>query len=400
MDTENASLLCLASYEKGTDFLREAKRLGMHVILLTTVALQEADWPRDSIDELFGMPSLTDVEAVINGVSYLARTRRIEHIVPLDEYDGPTAAALREHLQIAGMNVSRNRIFRDKLAMRMQADTKGIPMPAFMSLVHDADVNAFIERVPGPWVLKPRGEVSSIGIAKVHSGDELWQRLDGLGDRRSRFLVEQFVPGDVYHVDSVISDRSVVFDQASKYVRPPMEVFHTGGIAMSRTMTRDSKDERRLHKLNKRVLKALGMEQGVTHMEFIRGKDDGKFYFLEVGARVGGAHTAEMVEAATGINLWREWARVEVLGDRYELPPVKSDYAGVLVSLAREEHPDTSSFSDPEIVYRVTKHHHVGFVVASGSEERVRSLQEEYSLRISQDFAATLPPWEERPPEG
>jgi hypothetical protein len=72
-----------------------------------------------------------------------------------------------------------------------------------------------------------------------------------------------------------------------------------------------------------------------------------------------------MVEAATGINLWQEWVRLEILGERYELPERRRDYGAVIVSLANQEHPDTSSYTDREINYRVQKHHHVGFVLAS-----------------------------------
>lgn len=398
--SEKPTLLCIASYEKGADFLREAGTLGVHVVLLTTSALQNADWPRDSIDELFSMPDLTDITAVTNGVSYLARTHRIVRIVALDEYDGPLAATLREHLRVPGMGTTRARFFRDKLAMRTEAHAHAIPIPAFTSVVNDAELRAFLELVPGPWVLKPRAEATAIGITKVDESHDVWTRLEALGDRRSHFLLERYVPGDVYHVDSIVSRGTVLFAQANRYLRPPMDVFHGGGISMSRTVTRGSREEARLAELNVRVLGALGMEQGVAHMEFIRGHDDGEFYFLEVGARVGGANTAEMVEAATGINLWREWARVEVLGDAYDLPPRHERYAGVLVSLARQEYPDTSAFDDSEIVYRVTKHHHVGFVLASDSEERVAALQDEYSHRMAESFLASMPAWEERPAEG
>lgn len=400
METEKGALLCLASYEKGTDFLREAKRLGKHVILLTTVPLEHADsWPRESIDEIFAMPDLSDVDAVINGVSYLARTRVVDHIVPLDEYDVPVAAELREHFRLPGMNISRARLFRDKLAMRMETDARGILVPDFTSVVNDGRVREFTERIPAPWVLKPRAEASSIGIARVESEQDLWQRLEALGDRRSYFLLERYVPGDVYHVDSVVSGGVAVFAEANRYLKPPMEVFHTGGISMSRTVTRDSEEEQLLQELNKHVLAALGMEQGITHMEFIRGRDDGRFYFLEVAARVGGAYTVEMVAAATGINLWQEWARLEVQGDSYRPPERTHNYGGVIISLARQEYPDTSSYVDEEIIYRVHKRHHVGFVLASAQEERIRSVQDSYRQRISQDFAATMPPWQERPPE-
>ena len=101
--------------------MREAKRQGWNVILLSVTALEHADWPRESIDELFFMPDLSKVDDVINGVSYLARTRIIDRIVALDDYDVWTGAALREHLRVAGMGETTVRYFRDKLAMRLKA---------------------------------------------------------------------------------------------------------------------------------------------------------------------------------------------------------------------------------------------------------------------------------------
>jgi hypothetical protein len=142
------------------------------------------------------------------------------------------------------------------------------------------------------------------------------------------------------------------------------------------------------------------MLQGVTHTEFIKSRDEGKFYFLETAARVGGANIVEMTEAATGINLWREWARIETAptDHPYQLPESKQNYGGVIVTLARQEHPDTSAYQDAEIVWRLTKRHHVGFVIASPDQNRVQFLLDEYSRRFSDDFFASLPPIESRPP--
>ena len=63
-------------------------------------------------------------------------------------------------------------------------------------------------------------------------------------------------------------------------------------------------------------MKAFGLVRGVSHSEFIRGRDDGKLYFLETSARVGGAHIVDLIEAATGINMWAEWAKVEIAGGK------------------------------------------------------------------------------------
>jgi hypothetical protein len=101
-----------------------------------------------------------------------------------------------------------------------------------------------------------------------------------------------------------------------------------------------------------------------------------------------------MVEAATGINLWREWARVEVAGGdgSYKLPPMREEYAGVILSLARQDDPDTSAYNDPEIQLRIKKHHHAGLILKSADAQRIPALLESYARRFADDFLAIEPP--------
>lgn len=399
-DTSTQTILCLTSYEKGQEFMREAKRQGWNVILLTVTALEHADWPRESIDDIFFMPDLSKENDVINGVSYLARTRIFDRIVALDDYDVWAGAALREHLRIAGMGQTTVRYFRDKLAMRLKAQEYGILIPDFVHVLNYDRIRAFMERVPAPWVLKPRAEASTIGITKIASAEELWPRLDILGDRQSHYVLERYLPGEVYHVDGLVYDRQVQFAEAHRYGRPPLDVFHDGGIPTTRTIPRQSQDAQALREMNRKVIQAFGLLQGATHVEFIKSSADGQFYFLEAAARVGGANIADLVEHATGINLWREWARIETATDEhpYALPGYKQQYGGVIITLARQEYPDTSTYTDPEIVYRMDKRHHAGFVVVARTPERVEALLSDYSRRFNDDFHASMPPFEERPP--
>ena len=120
------------------------------------------------------------------------------------------------------------------------------------------------------------------------------------------------MPGDIFHVDSIISEHKVVFSAVHQYGKPPMQVMHEGGVFTTRTVDRTSREWKELTALNARLAPDLGMARGVTHAEYIRAHADGRFYFLEIAARVGGAFISDLVEAATGINLWREWARLEV----------------------------------------------------------------------------------------
>jgi biotin carboxylase len=388
------TILCLASYVKGQEFLRECKRLGCRVLLLTVEKHRDADWPRDSIDERFLMPELLRREDVIHAVSYLARSEAIDRIVPLDEFDLEMASTLREHLRVPGMGETTVRYFRDKLAMRMRAQERGILVPEFVPILNYDRIREYLATVPPPWVLKPRLSASAIGIRKLDRADQLWPILDELGDRQSFHLLERFIPGDVYHVDSIVSEGAVRFAEAHGYLSPPFDVYHGGGLFATGTLETGSPEERGLTTLNASVAQALGMVRGVLHTEFIRSSSDGRFYFLETAARVGGAFIVEMIEAATGINLWREWARLEVANARgatYDPPPPRRGYAGLVISLAKQEWPDTSAFADREIVWRLKKKHHVGLIVASPERSRVKELISGYMARFRDEFYTSLP---------
>ena len=391
------TLLCIASYEKGQEFMREAKRLGCVVVLLTLEKRRDADWPRESLEEVFYIPENLTLQQMIHAVAYMARSVRIDRIVALDEYDMEPAAELREHMRIPGMGATTLRYFRDKLAMRERAHEEGILVPPFCPVLNYDVLREFMSRVEPPWVLKPRSEASAIGIRKIERAEDIWPLLDQLGDRQSYHLLEKFVPGEVFHVDSVIAEGKVVFSEVHKYGRPPMQTSHSGGVFTTRTLKRTSAESKKLQILQRNLQKALGFVRGVAHTEFIRADADKKFYFLETSARVGGAYISDLVETASGINLWREWARVEVQGAKYKLPAVRRDYAGVILTLARQERPDLSAYSDAEIVMRPSKKHHAGLVLRSSDPERIETLLESYGERFLQDFSSTEPVPMEKP---
>jgi biotin carboxylase len=388
------TFLCITTYEKGQEFLRECKRQGCRVFLLTAETLRNADWPRESLDEVFHIPADLPTPEIVKAVTYIAREKKIDRIVALDEFDMETAATLREHMRIPGMGLTTTRYFRDKLAMRMKALENGIRVPDFIPVLNRNDIRYYLDHVPGPWVLKPRSEASAIGIKKIDSAEALWPILESLGDQQSSFLLEQFVPGDVYHVDSVVSELEVVFCSVSRYGQPPMAVAQQGGIFTTYLLSGDSEEAVSLRALNRDLITSLGLVRGVSHAEFIRARRDGHFNFLECAARVGGAYISDMVETATGINLWREWARIEIAGGKqpYQLPATRNDYAGLILSLARQENPDTSAYRDPEITLRVKKRHHAGLILRSPDPGRVQALLQAYASRFAEDFLAIAPP--------
>ncbi|MBP6015133.1 MAG: hypothetical protein KA586_00275 [Candidatus Promineofilum sp.] len=393
-DPRPITILCLASEYKGLPFIEECARQGARVLLLTAEKFGGREWPWDSIAQHFNMPDLHVQPDIIHAVSYLARGNDIDGIVALDDYDVATAATLREHLRLPGLGETKARYFRDKLGMRTQAAANGITVPAFTPVFHYDQLRDYMTRVEPPWVLKPRFEAGAIGIRKLYDSEAVWRALDELGDEQSFYLLEQFVPGDVYHVDALVWGGEVVFAVSSRYGEPPLSVTQGGGIFNTRLLPRDSADFQATTRLAADVFRAFGLARGVTHTEFIHAHHDGQFYFLETAARVGGAHIDKMVEAATGVALWQEAARIElagIRGEEYHVPEHRQDYAGLIICLAREQWPDLSAYDDPEIVWRVPRENHAGLLVASPDPERVSHLLDAYNERFARDFLMHAP---------
>jgi len=393
MSNQPLNFLCISTYYKGVDFLKSCKAEGNHVYLLTMKTLENEHWPWESIDEVFYVEKWNDGD-IAKGIAYKYRSIKFDRFVALDDFDVEKVAMLREHFRMAGMGQTTAHYFRDKLAMRIKAKQEGINVPEFTDLFNDNNINLYADKVSPPWLLKPRSEASATGIKKIQSKDELWQIVNNLNDERGNYLVEKFAPGDVYHVDGLNLDGKVLFSRVSKYLNTPFEVAHGGGIFRSATCEIGSKVEKGLTKMNAAVMKAFGMQFGASHTEFIESKETGELFFLETSSRVGGANLAEMVQFASGVNLWGEWAKIETAtlkNQKYSLPKITNKYAGIVVSLSRYEHPDTSSFTDKEIVWRMNKAWHIGLIVVSDSSDRVLGLLDQYTQRISNEFHASLP---------
>lgn len=392
------TFLVISCEFKGLDFLRACKKAGNKVYLVTAKDTENKAWPRECLDDIFFMDEVKhgtwNMEHFVAGLAHFMRSTKVDRIVALDDFDVEEAAELREHFRIPGMGQTTSRHFRDKLAMRMKAQETGLRVPAFTALFNDEDVNDFTKKVKPPYMVKPRFDAAAKGIRKVNSADELWKVLHELGEKRHGFLAEQFRPGDIYHVDALSFDGKVQFTRVSQYLSTPWDVAHGGGIFRSVINEFGGDDDKALTDFNEKVMKAFGMVYSASHTEFIKSNEDGEFYFLETSSRVGGAHLAEMVEIASGINLWSEWANIETAaatGKKYKLPKARKDYAGIITSLSRHQHPDNSDFNDPEIVWRLKKDYHIGLILRSNKRERILELLDGYVHRIQADFHASMP---------
>lgn len=392
------TIFCLASFFKGEEFIRSAKREGNKVYLLTSEKLREKPWPHESLDDIFFLPQNTQGDwnelDMVKGFAHLSRGLQIDAVVALDDFDVERAALLREEFRIPGMGQTTARLFRDKLAMRIQAKDKNIPVPDFTPLFNDQQINDFLDRTQGPWMIKPRGEASAIGIYKVHHRDEFWQRVHELGEQRYRFLAECFLEGDVYHVDAISYKGKLVFYSTSRYLDTPFKVAHGGGIFRSVTLDPKSAEAKGLIKVTESLMDAYRMQNSASHSEFLKNKLDGKFYLIETSSRVGGAHLADMVAASTGVNLWSEWARMEsaVVNQRsYVVSANQYQPAAIVITLSKYKDTDTSFLDHPSIVWRMNKEHHVGFIAVDKNADELSKVVDHFTEVIQRDYSTSVP---------
>jgi len=392
-------IVIIASEYKGGEFIEEAHNAGWFVTLVTRQKLLTEAWPWDSINDVRTVKDDAGVLDYVRAATNVAGSRSIDRVVGLDEFDVLTAAMAREHLNLPGMSRSHALMFRDKLTMRSTAEQAGIPCPEFVGAFNMEQINRLLEEVPPPWIVKPRHEVSAFGIRKCETANDVWMVLNELDQRNSwrdhpsQFLIERFIEGRVFHVDSVVSHGKVIAAGVSQYGTAPFKVTHHGGVFTSAIVPYTSPERKQLETLNRALLMAFQYECGVSHAEFLQSDTTGEFFLLEVACRVGGAYIANVLEHACNFNLWREWAKLEVATSEapYVPPKFRKEFAGIALALAKVEEPDTSTYSDEEIVYRVKKSRHVGLIFRSKKQKRVSELLTTYTERITADFLAVAP---------
>jgi len=396
--SKQLTFVCVSCDFKASNFLIALHELGHKVFLVTSQKTENQPWPRECLTDIFFMPQndgrYWDMKTFVEGTAYIFQNHKIDKIIALDDYDVKKVSMLREEFRSPGMGDTTARHFYDKLAMRMIAKDHDIRIPGFAPLFNDDSIREFFKSSSGPWVVKPRSDAGALGIRKLQTEDDFWQWNDENKDVRHTYLIEEFKPGHVYHVDALFTDYKPLFTRSSRYLQPPFEIAHGGGVFRSQSIPSDAKEHKELTKLNTKLLKAFGLKAGASHSEFIKNNKDGKFYFLETSARVGGAHLADMVEAASGVNLWSEWAKIEsaqILGTEYKAPKDSKSNAGIVVTLSRFEHPDYEPLKSDAVWWTMNKKHHVGLIVKDDSEEQVLKMLNDLTDQIQRDYHSSVP---------
>ena len=247
--------------------------------------------------------------------------KAVSLIGALEQLQVPLAVA-REQLGLPGLRVEAALNFRDKARMKSVLRDAGVPC-ARHALVGDRDAAfAFAREVGFPVVVKPPAGAGGKSTFRLDDGAQLDAFLGRFPPNPERpTLYEEFVRGSEFSFDSVMVRGAPAWHSISCYMPSPLEVLENPWIQWIVMLPRDISGDEYAPIRNAAFngLQALGLETGLSHMEWFR-LADGRIAISEVGARPPGAQITSLLSYAHDLDFYRAWPELMVF-ERFEPPP-------------------------------------------------------------------------------
>lgn len=229
---------------------------------------------------------------------------------------------VRDQLGIPGMGAEAARNFRDKARMKTVLRAAGLPCAKHALARNGSEAESFAASQGFPLIAKPPEGSGARGTYRLESSEDLTQYLQAMPPSSERpLLLEEFVVGEEHSFDSISLHGRVVWHSINHYLPSPLEVIREPWIQWCVLLPREVDDPRyeEIRRVAGTALTALGMDQGLSHMEWFR-RTDGSVAISEVGARPPGARFVDLISFAHDFDLYDAWARTMVF-DTFEPRP-------------------------------------------------------------------------------
>lgn len=265
---------------------------------------------RPYLTDYLAVPRIMDEDDVIERVSAWLRGREIDRVLTNWEPLVILAARLRERWELPGMSVDTVRGFRDKQLMKERVAAAGLRVPRSARVRTANEVREAAERIGYPLVLKPIAGAGSADTYRVDGPKDL-EAVIARTQRVTEASVEEYITGEEFTFDTVSVDGRPAFENVAQYLPKPLEARSEEWISPVIITVRDLAQPKiqKGIELGRKVLRALGMGDGFTHMEWFLTLS-GEAIFGEIGCRPGGARLVDQMNYTCDVDLFREWARV------------------------------------------------------------------------------------------
>jgi biotin carboxylase len=289
---------------------------------------------RAHLHDYLHVPRIMDEADVMDRVTAWLRGTEVDRVLANWEPLVLLAARLRERWGMPGMSHDAVLGFRDKQIMKERVQAAGLRVPRSKRVRTERDVRDGAAEIGFPLILKPIAGAGSADTYRVTTQAELDAAIVAMRGVPEASC-EEYVEGEEFTFDTVCVGGKPVYENVASYLPKPIEMRSIEWISPVIITVREMYQPRLAPgvELGRKVLGALGMGDGFTHMEwFLTPK--GEAVFGEIGCRPGGACIVDQMNYTSDIDLFREWARV-ACWQRFEAPKERKYNVGIVFKRAQ-----------------------------------------------------------------
>ena len=222
-------------------------------------------------------------------------------------------ALARQRFNIPGMHPKIVEQFRDKAIMKQVLEKAGISCARFGLLYHFEQLQQFVRQVGFPLVIKPPAGAGATATYRVNNwaeAEQAWGKIPG-----RPVMVEEFVMGTEHSLEAFVLNGEPVFFSCSRYYPTPLEVKRNPYLQWVVHFPRvlDDPKYQQIERIGRKVIRALGIQNGMTHMEWFQ-RTDGRLVVGEIGARPPGAQFTNCTSLVYDMDVHFVWAQLMVNG--------------------------------------------------------------------------------------
>lgn len=260
------------------------------------------------INQFIYFEKYNDDEELENLVIKLHQQEKFDLLIALSEKDILRVAKLRELLGIQGQNYFSALLYRDKYIMKKFAKIIGLNVPEFSTFSEPCELMEKVSKIGFPILIKPLSKSGSEGVQVLKNKEEYDDYLEKKSLWGENYDVEQFILGDMYHVDGIVENNKLKFVSVSKYWNSLgksttlMESTQNTTITFADfTINKSDWEFLLLKGETKKFVEKSNFNNGTIHAEFIISEKDKTPYFIEIASRTGGLMISDTIEKKYGI---------------------------------------------------------------------------------------------------
>ncbi|HUR30409.1 MAG TPA: ATP-grasp domain-containing protein [Saprospiraceae bacterium] len=301
----------------------------LHDIKLVVISQESTTllppWQQSRITLSKILPDVFDTQSLVTILSEIQKkSGPIHRLLGATEQLQLPLAQARKELGIQGMDPGTAYNFRDKSQMKSIFEQADIPCAKHSVATSLEEAILFAQRSTFPFVMKPVAGAGAQTTFRINNFDELTSAFENIGSEAGRgMIIEEFIQGDEFSLDTFSLNGKIIGQTINQYYPTPLEAMTNPWIQwrviLRKETTGDAFND--IRKFGKKALEVLGMDTGMSHMEWFRRKN-GTLAISEVAARPPGAQFTTLISRACDFDAVKAWVRLMVYGDQ-EIPEIK-----------------------------------------------------------------------------